>query len=57
MNVMNLHNKMVVNYMLETMSMLQITHGNKDEEWFVGRYWNADPEKCYHALCTGRRSR
>ena len=57
MNVMNLHNKMVVNYMLETMSMLQITHGNKDEEWFVGRYWNADPEKCYHALCTGRRNR
>ena len=55
--IMPTSTRIVINGLLETLSMLQITHGDKDEEWFVGRYWNDDPGKRYYSLCTTGRNR
>ena len=51
------YKKVIINDLLEMLAVLQVTHGERDEEWFIGYRRNGDPEPSSYYLCTGRRSR
>lgn len=52
-------NKMVINYVLETLAVMQVTHGDKDiySEWFVGDHEHGDLTRSPYFLWTGWRSK
>ena len=52
---LNSSQKTLINNILETLAVMQITHGDSDKEWFVVTWGRNKPTDNPYFLCTGRR--